>query len=85
MGGRALFSGGIWRLFKPHYPTGAEKCRYLVLLNGRGALPSLLAMLLVQSRVQGEGEAKLPSFLTYGLILVIPATNREDKTVYTDN
>ena len=38
-------------------------------------------MLLVQIRVQGEGEAKLPSFLTYRLISVIPATNREDKTV----
>jgi hypothetical protein len=32
-----------------------------VLLNGRGALPSPLAMLLVQIRVQGEREAKLPS------------------------
>jgi hypothetical protein len=81
MGGPALFSDGIWRLFRPDYPTGAEKCRCLVLLNGRGALPTLLAMLLVQSRVQGEGEAKLPSFLTYRLISVIPATNREDKTV----
>ena len=84
MGGPALFSDGIWRLFKPDYPTGAEKCRCLVLLNDRGALPTLLAMLLVQSRVQGEGEAKLPSFLTYRLILVIPATNREDKAVYTE-
>lgn len=40
-------------------------------------------MLLVQIRVQGEGEAKLPSFLTYRLISV-PATNREDKAVYTE-
>jgi hypothetical protein len=37
-------------------------------------------MLLVRIRVHG-GEAKLPSFLTYGLILVTLATNREDKTV----
>ena len=35
--------------FKPDYPTGTEKCRCLVLLNGRGALPSLLAMLLAKS------------------------------------
>jgi hypothetical protein len=41
-------------------------------------------MLLVQIRVQGEGEAKLTPFLTYGLILVILATNREDKTVDTE-
>jgi hypothetical protein len=40
-------------------------------------------MLLVQIRVQGEGEAKLPSFLSYRLISV-PATNREDKAVYTE-
>jgi hypothetical protein len=38
-------------------------------------------MLLVHIRVQGEGEAKLPSFLTYRLILVKPATDREDKAV----
>ena len=70
-----------WHLFKPDYLAGAEKCRCLVLHNDRGFLPSPLAMLLVQIRVQGEGEAKLPSFLTYRLISVIPATNREDKTV----
>ena len=40
-------------------------------------------MLLVHIRVQGEGEAKLPSFLTYRLISV-PDTNREDKAVYTE-
>lgn len=40
-------------------------------------------MLLVQIRVQGEGEVKLPSFLTYRLISV-PATNREDKAVYAE-
>jgi hypothetical protein len=84
MGGPALFSDGIWRLFKPDYPTGAEKCRCLVLLNGRGALPTLLAMLLIQIRVQGGGEAKLPSFLTYRLILIILAMNRENKSVYTE-
>ena len=67
--------------FKPDYLAGAEKCRCLVLLNERRFLPSLLAISLVQSRVQGEGEAKLPSFLTYRLILVVPATNRKDKTV----
>jgi hypothetical protein len=65
------------------FPTGAGKSRCFVLLNGRGALPLPLAMLLVQIRVQGEGEAKLPSFLTYRLISV-PATNREDKAVYTE-
>jgi hypothetical protein len=81
MGGRTLFSDGIWRLLRSGNLTGAGKCRCFVLLNGRGALPTLLAMLLVQSRVQGEGEAKLPSFLTYRLISVIPSTNREDKTV----
>jgi hypothetical protein len=54
MGGPTLFSDGIWRLFKPNYPTGAEQCGCFVLLNGWGALPSLLAMLLVQIRVQGE-------------------------------
>jgi hypothetical protein len=58
MGGPTLFSDGIWRLFKPNYPTGAEQCGCFVLLNGWGALPSLLAMLLVQIRVQGEGEEK---------------------------
>jgi hypothetical protein len=42
--------------FKPDYLAGAEKCRCLVLHNDRGALLSLLAMLLVQIRVQGEGE-----------------------------
>jgi hypothetical protein len=81
MGGPTLFSDGIWRLFKPDYPTGAEQCGCFVLLNGWGALPSLLAMLLVQIRVQGEGEEKAPLFLIYRLISVIPATNREDKTV----
>ncbi|CAP79570.1 hypothetical protein PCH_Pc23g00760 [Penicillium rubens Wisconsin 54-1255] len=65
------------------FEHGAEKCRCLVLHNDRGFLPSPLAMLLVQIRVQGEGEAKLPSFLSYRLISV-PATNREDKAVYTE-
>jgi hypothetical protein len=83
MGGPTLFSDGIWRLLKPNNPTGAGKYRCFVLLNGRGALPSPLAMLLVQIHVQGEGEAKLPWFLTYRLIS-IPATNREDKAVYTE-
>ncbi|CAG8892954.1 unnamed protein product [Penicillium nalgiovense] len=45
---------GIWRLSKPDNPTGAGKSRCFVLLNDRGALPTPLAMLLVQSRVQGE-------------------------------
>jgi hypothetical protein len=81
MGGPTLFSDGIRHFLKPDNPTGAGKCRCFVLLNGRGALPSPLAMLLVQIRVQGEREAKAPLFLIYRLISVIPATNREDKTV----
>ena len=84
MVGPTLFSDGIWRLSKPDNPTDAGKCRCFVLLNDRGALPTPLAMLLVQSRVQGEGEAKLASFLTYRLILDIQATNQEDKTVDTE-
>jgi hypothetical protein len=84
MGGTAFFSDGIWRLFKPDNPTRTEKCRCFVLLNDKGTLPLLLAMLLVQICVQGEGEANHPSFLTYRLISIIPATNREDKTVYTE-
>ncbi|CRL31547.1 unnamed protein product [Penicillium camemberti] len=36
------------------FEHGAEKCRCLVLHNDRGFLPSPLAMLLVQIRVQGE-------------------------------
>lgn len=36
---------------------------------------------LVQVCMQGEGEAKVPSFLAYKLTLVISATNQEDETV----
>ncbi|CAP79312.1 hypothetical protein PCH_Pc17g00250 [Penicillium rubens Wisconsin 54-1255] len=50
MGGPTLFSDGIRHFLKPDNPTGAGKCRCFVLLNGRGALPSPLAMLLVQIR-----------------------------------
>jgi hypothetical protein len=70
MGG-PTFLDGIRHFLKTDNPTGAGKCRCFVLLNGRGALPSPLAMLLVQIRVQGEREAKLPSFLTYRLVSVI--------------
>jgi len=35
------------------------------LLYGRWAVPSQTARLLVQVRVQGEGEAKVPSFIAY--------------------
>jgi hypothetical protein len=81
--GPTLFLDGIWRLFKPGNPTDTEKCCF-VSPNGNGSLSSLLAMLLIQIRVQGGGEAKLPSFLTYRLILIILAMNRENKTVYTE-
>jgi hypothetical protein len=81
--GPTLFLDGIWRLFKPGNPTDTEKCCF-VSLNGNGSLSSLVAMLLIQIRVQGGGEAKLPSFLTYRLTLIILAMNRENKTVYTE-
>ena len=35
-------------------------------------------------RARRKGETNLPSFMAYRLILVIPATNREDKTGYTE-
>jgi hypothetical protein len=54
MGGPTLFADGIWRLYKPDNPADTEKRRCFVLRNDRRALPSLLAMLLVQIRVQGE-------------------------------
>jgi hypothetical protein len=47
MGGPTLFLGGIWRHFKPDNPTDTEKRGCFVFPNDRGALASLLAMLLV--------------------------------------
>ena len=35
-------------------------------------------------RARRKGETNLPSFMVYRLILVIPATNREDKSDYTE-